>query len=113
MQTGYTGINTIRIYNPIKQSQDHDPDGAFIKMWIPELVHIPTPYLHEPWNIPPLEKQMMGYQTGSYPEQPVVSLQQARKRASDELYAMRKSAAVRGEGSRLLHRHVNPGPRKS
>ena len=113
MQTGYTGINTIRIYNPIKQSQDHDPDGAFIKMWIPELVHIPTPYLHEPWNIPPLEKQMMGYQTGSYPEQPVVPLQQARKRASDELYAMRKSAAVRGEGSRLLHRHVNPGPRKS
>ncbi|CAI8430388.1 MAG: Uncharacterised protein [Cryomorphaceae bacterium] len=56
---------------------------------------------------------MMGYQTGSYPEQPVVPLQQARKRASDELYAMRKSAAVRGEGSRLLHRHVNPGPRKS
>ena len=113
MQTGYTGINTIRIYNPIKQSQDHDPEGRFIKMWIPELVHIPPPYIHEPWNIPPLEKQMMGYQTGSYPEQPVVSLPKARKRASDELYAMRKSAAVRGEGTRLLHRHVNPGPRKS
>ena len=37
MQSGTTGINTIRIYNPVKQGYDHDPDGAFVKTWLPEL----------------------------------------------------------------------------
>ena len=37
MQAGTTGINTIRIYNPVKQSQDHDKEGVFIKEWIHEL----------------------------------------------------------------------------
>ena len=37
MQSGTTGINTLRIYNPTKQAQDHDPDGAFVRRWIPEL----------------------------------------------------------------------------
>ena len=49
MQSGTTGINTIRIYNPIKQGKDHDPDGLFIRKWIPELSNIPNNYIHTPW----------------------------------------------------------------
>ena len=37
MQSGTTGMNSIRIYNPIKQGMDQDPDGNFIKQWVPEL----------------------------------------------------------------------------
>ena len=51
MQAGTTGINTIRMYNPIKQSQDHDPKGIYIKEWVPELREVPVEFIHEPWKM--------------------------------------------------------------
>ena len=49
MQSGTTGINSIRIYNPIKQGKDHDPDGIFIRKWVPELSCIQSDNIHTPW----------------------------------------------------------------
>jgi deoxyribodipyrimidine photo-lyase len=51
MQSGVTGINAVRIYNPIKQSYEHDPEGRFIRRYVPELKDIPLTYLHEPWQL--------------------------------------------------------------
>jgi deoxyribodipyrimidine photo-lyase len=48
MQAGTTGYNTIRIYNPWKQSAQHDPDGLFIRKWVPEIRHLPPAVLHDP-----------------------------------------------------------------
>ncbi|MEO1544605.1 MAG: FAD-binding domain-containing protein, partial [Pseudomonadota bacterium] len=50
MQSGTTGINTVRIYNPVKQSEDQDPTGQFIRTYCPELGAVPDQHIHAPWN---------------------------------------------------------------
>ena len=52
MQSGTTGINAIRIFSPIKQAYDQDPDGRFVRDWIPELAQIEDAFVHEPWKAP-------------------------------------------------------------
>ncbi|MEM6492480.1 MAG: FAD-binding domain-containing protein, partial [Pseudomonadota bacterium] len=51
MQSGVTGINTVRIYNPVKQGLDQDPDAEFIARWVPELAGLDPRDRHEPWRV--------------------------------------------------------------
>ena len=54
MQSGTTGINTMRVYHPIKQGQEHDPAGIFIRRWVPELQGLQGDFIHTPWLAPPI-----------------------------------------------------------
>jgi deoxyribodipyrimidine photo-lyase len=110
MQSGTTGINTPRIYNPVKQGQDQDPTGAFTRRWLPELAEVPDAFLQEPWKWPEA-RAILGRR---YPE-PVVDIAQAARAAREAIWGARKAPGfaeaaagiVRRHGSRADPRFVN------
>jgi deoxyribodipyrimidine photo-lyase len=107
MQAGTTGINTVRLYNPVKNSQEHDSQGVFIKKWIPELENVPTEHIHEPYNMTPMEQVFCGVVIGEDYPSPIVDLKNSAKIARDKIWGHREHPAVKKENKRILRMHVN------
>jgi len=105
MQSGVTGINTIRIYNPIKQAQDNDPEGVFIKRFVPELEKIPAGYLHDLRLLPPLVALEVGFELGrDYPEA-IVDHEKAYGLARDKLHALKNAEATKQLSKKVYQKH--------
>ncbi len=96
MQAGTTGINSIRIYNPIKQSIDHDPNGTFIKQYIPQLSVVPEKFIHTPWEYT--------LESLEYPH-PIVDEVTARKEAASKIFAIRKLDSHKTTAKHILETH--------
>jgi deoxyribodipyrimidine photo-lyase len=105
MQSGTTGINTVRIYNPVKQGKDQDPDGAFTRRWLPELAAIPNAHLHEPWKA-----ENAGTVLGKTYPHPIVDHLEAARHARDKVWAVRRGGAYRAAAQDIQTKH---GSRKS
>jgi deoxyribodipyrimidine photo-lyase len=99
MQSGTTAINTLRIYNPVKQGRDHDPAGSFIRRWLPELASLPDAFLHEPWR-------WEGLRGLHYPP-PVVDPAAAAARARETLWALRRDPGHAARAAVIAERHAS------
>jgi len=106
MQAGTMGVNSVRIYNPVKQGYDHDPEGGFIRQGVPELRRAPTELIHEPWQMSAMEQQMYGVALGSdYPER-LTDHKAAYNRANETLWSKKNDPKVKQENERILQKHV-------
>lgn len=105
MQSGTTGINTIRIYNVVKQGHDQDPDGRFVRRWVPELAAVPDRFIHEPW----LWEEAPRILGRTYPA-PIVELKESTQEAKTRIYGARQGKRFHDAADAIQEKH---GSRKS
>jgi deoxyribodipyrimidine photo-lyase len=105
MQSGLTGINTVRIYNPVKQGLEHDAAGTFIRKWVPELKEAPLACLHDPWA----DDTLIEARPDKYPA-PIISVVEAMREARLRLHSPRNSAVFHAASDAIQSKH---GSRKA
>jgi deoxyribodipyrimidine photo-lyase len=105
MQSGTTGINTLRIYNPTKQALEQDPRGVFIRRWVPELAGVPPAYVHMPWTMPADVQRAAGCVIGRDYPAPLVDHAAAVREAKRRLALVRNGPEARSEARGVAERH--------
>ena len=78
--TGCDAQPWFRIFNPVTQSQKFDPQGRFIRMYLPELANLDAKFIHEPWNMTTGEQRVAGVEIGKDYPAPLVDHAAARRR---------------------------------
>lgn len=97
MQSSTVGINRVRIYSPTRQAKDQDPEGEFIRRWVPELRGVPTDFIHEPWL-------WSGLSSLGYPL-PMLDASAKMREAKAKIYAVRATAEFETQAQRVYEKH--------
>ena len=112
MQSGTTGINTVRMYNPLKQARDQDPEGTFVRRWVPALERVPSPWIFEPWTMPVDVQRESGCRIGEDYPAPVVDNAAAMRAARERVWSVKARAESREEAQRVYDRHGSRAPNR-
>jgi len=107
MQSGVTGINTIRIYSPEKQGKDQDPKGVFVREHLPELCHVPDHLIWNPWRMSLDQQHRYGCVLGKDYPFPLVDHQQAVRLAKQRLYAVRATQEAQSLAVQVARKHAS------
>ena len=78
--TGTDAAPYFRIFNPVTQSKKFDPQGEYIRTWLPELESLPNAYIHEPWKMSAELQTSLGVRIGTNYPAPIVEHKFARER---------------------------------
>ena len=78
--TGTDAAPYFRIFNPVLQGKHHDPQGTYIRRWVPELAGVPDRYIHAPWEMDAETQKASGCLVGKDYPTPIVDHRQARER---------------------------------
>ena len=81
--TGTDAAPYFRIFNPVLQSNNFDPDGDYIRRWVPELSHLPAKAIHAPWKMSSSKQRELGMQIGKTYPAPIIDHAFARQRTLD------------------------------
>ena len=112
MQSGTTGINTVRVYNPIKQAQDHDPKGIFVRRWLPAMRKVPNVWIYEPWKMPTHLQDTSSDVSNTAIAIPVVDLALSTRDSKNKLHALRKTQAVHDGNEAVIEKHASRKTRR-
>ncbi|HEV2280016.1 MAG TPA: deoxyribodipyrimidine photo-lyase [Acidobacteriaceae bacterium] len=84
-----------RVFNPVLQGEKFDPDGEYVRRWVPELAKLPAQWIHQPWNAPPLLLAEAGVRLGRNYPHPFVDHGDARQAALAAYEEMKRAEAKR------------------
>ncbi|MFK7820622.1 MAG: FAD-binding domain-containing protein [Planctomycetaceae bacterium] len=105
MQSGTTGISSLRIYNPIKQVHDQDSDGTYIREWVPELKNVPSEHIAEPHRMTLEQQERAGCIIGTDYPSPIVEHTKAYAAAQTRMKRIRRETESRREAKSVFRKH--------
>jgi deoxyribodipyrimidine photo-lyase len=89
--TGTDAAPYFRIFNPVLQGEQHDPNGSWVRTWLPELANVPREYLFAPWRMPIEVQLRAGCRIGRDYPAPIVEYESARARALEWFRSVRQA----------------------
>ena len=107
MQSGTTGINTLRIYSPIKQAQDQDPTGAFVRHWLPALKNVPDTWIFQPYLMPKAQQLQYGCVLEKNYPAPIIDIAFAMREARAKISAARRKQGTQDETQAVIKKHAS------
>jgi deoxyribodipyrimidine photo-lyase len=97
----------LRIYSPIKQAQDQDPTGAFVRHWLPALKQVPDSWIFEPYLMPKAQQLQYGCELDKHYPAPLINIAQATREARAKISAARKKDGVYDETLAVIKKHAS------